>query len=210
MITKELLTELYCNKQMTQKEIAILLGYDQGNLCKLMTRLGIPARSYSESQKLYWTSGADISKQEANLVRGFNKGLEMPSKQKAKIAKSNQGKHWHRACKLRPEPNRIEKVLLDVLNRNCPGEWGFAGDGSVIIGGLCPDFININGKKLVIEVFGSYWHGSRRKLRVNQTVEGRIAAFKAFGFNTLVLWDYEIDQLPEAELVDRIAMLEAM
>lgn len=26
------------------------------------------------------------------------------------------------------------------------------------IGGLCPDFVNCNGKKVIIELFGDYWH----------------------------------------------------
>ena len=250
--TKELLTELYCNKQMTQKEMAILLGCDQGNLCRIMKRLEIPARSYSESQKLYWTSGADITKQKANLIPGAFKDHHWEPSSIAKRSalvkgiprhahddnfrhksslshKANPNRYW--LGKKRPDisalfktdyyakilhqhcckPNLIEIKLDAILGRNFPGEWKFVGDGSVILGGLCPDFININGKKLIIEVFGSYWHNrERRKLKFNQTVEGRMEAFKVFGFHTLILWDYDIEGLPEAELINRVKKLEAM
>lgn len=250
---KQLIINLYSDRQMTQKEIAVLLNHDQGNLSREMKKLGIPTRSYSEAQKQYWASGADTTKQRANLVHGYNKGLAMPDEQKKKISLSNQGKHRqapseetkhkmslsHKANpnrywlgKKRPDmsaiakannygikvmrlahlkPNKVEARLNAILQAYFPGEWSFTGDGSVIFGGLCPDFINVNGQKTIIEVFGSYWHNpSKRKLRFNQTVEGRIEAFKAFGFKTLVLWDYEIKRLPEAELVNRIKMLEAM
>jgi len=208
---RAILMDLYIEKGMSTPQIGEMLGYDPGNLSRVMKQLGIPTRSYSESQKLYWALGVDTSKQLSNLVRGFNKGLEMSSEQKTKIAKSNEGKHWHRAYKLRAQPNRIERMFLDILDKHCPGKWKFSGDGSVIIGGLCPDFVNVNGKKAIIEVFGSYWHNPiRRKLRLNQTPEGRQKAFAIFGFHTLILWDYEIKELPEVELVNKIKMLEAM
>jgi len=72
------------------------------------------------------------------------------------------------------------------LEDRFPGEWMYNGDGSqgVVIGGKIPDFVNINGKKEVIEVFGTYWHGE-------DEVEQKIAHYKKYGFKCIVLWDYE-------------------
>lgn len=59
---------------------------------------------------------------------------------------------------LRIRPNGYERELLRVLNTFYPNEWEYVGNGQLIIGGKCPDFVNINGKKQIIEVFGEYWH----------------------------------------------------
>lgn len=87
-------------------------------------------------------------------------------------------------------PNKPETSVLDILNSVYPGDWKFVGDGQVIIGGLNPDIININGKKLIIEIFGDYWHKQIVKpYRVN--IE-RIAVYAKYGYRTLVIWEHEI------------------
>ncbi len=252
MNRKEILVDLYCTKRMTQKEMAVLLGYDQGNLSREMAKLGLPARSYSESQKQYWKSGADTTKQLANLVPGGNKGYPRSLQANAsvslaikgiprhsyddafklKASLSHKGKVGYWLGKKRPEvnrwlnndqararsmqalhlkPNKVEKRLDTILQKYSPGEWKFTGDGSVIIGGLCPDFTNVNGRKATIEVFGNYWHNSqKRQLKPSQTGDGRIAIFKNFGFKLLILWEHEINKLPETEIINRVKTLEAM
>jgi very-short-patch-repair endonuclease len=58
----------------------------------------------------------------------------------------------------------------------------------VIIANKNPDFININGKKAIIEVYGEYWHkGQNPKDRANM--------FKKYGYSTLVVWDNEFKDM---------------
>jgi len=83
-------------------------------------------------------------------------------------------------------PNNPEKRLLQLLEELYPHEWKFVGDGSLVIGGLNPDFANVNGKKLIIELFGDYWHRG-------QNPQDRIDTFTPFGFDTLVIWESELD-----------------
>jgi hypothetical protein len=78
-------------------------------------------------------------------------------------------------------PNKHEVVIQDILDNNYPNEWKFVGDGMVIIAGLNHDFININGKKWIIEYFGNYWHHKGDE-------EFRTKAFAEFGYRTLVIW----------------------
>jgi G:T-mismatch repair DNA endonuclease (very short patch repair protein) len=61
----------------------------------------------------------------------------------------------------------------------------YVGDGSLIVGGRCPDFMNKNGKKKVIELFGDFWHK-------NDNPDERIAHFRHFGFDCLVVWEHEL------------------
>lgn len=82
-------------------------------------------------------------------------------------------------------PNNCEKKLQNILNSFFPGEYKYVGDGKVILAGKCPDFINVNGKKKIIEHFGSYWHkGDSGKKRVK--------LFKQYGYNTLIVREKEL------------------
>ena len=45
------------------------------------------------------------------------------------------------------QPNKTEIFLAKFINQILPNEYKFVGDGNFILGGKCPDFLNINGKK---------------------------------------------------------------
>lgn len=86
------------------------------------------------------------------------------------------------------KPNKAELLLRDVLEALCPGDWRYVGDGSFLIGRLNPDFVNVNGRKQVIELFGEYWHKQEEEAR-------RIKVFAEYGFNALVVWQAELADL---------------
>jgi hypothetical protein len=86
-------------------------------------------------------------------------------------------------------PNKPETSVLNILNELYPNEWKFTGDGQVIIDGLNPDFINTNGKKLIIEVFGDYWH--RQNVKPYRVNEGRVDVYATYGYRTLIIWERE-------------------
>jgi hypothetical protein len=91
--------------------------------------------------------------------------------------------------------NKQEKRLENILEELFPGEWKFVGDGEVIIAGKCPDFVNINGQKKIIELFGDYWHEGSNP-------QDRIDVFKPFGYDTLVIWEKEL--VDTKQLAERI------
>ena len=83
------------------------------------------------------------------------------------------------------KPNKKEALLGDILEQVVPKEYRYVGDGSLVIAGKCPDFMNVNGKKKLIELYGDYWHK-------NDDPQNRITYFKQFGFETLVIWGHEL------------------
>ncbi|MDP1910972.1 MAG: NUMOD3 domain-containing DNA-binding protein, partial [Hyphomicrobium sp.] len=93
---------------------------------------------------------------------------------------------------LQIKPNKPELYLGELLESIQPSEWAFVGDGQLIIGGRCPDFANINGKKQLIELFGNYWHGERARC-YEETEEGRIKFFQQYGYKTLIIWESELE-----------------
>lgn len=87
-------------------------------------------------------------------------------------------------------PNKPEMFLVEVLEQLYPGEWKYVGDGQVFIAGKCPDFINVNGQKKIIELFGDYWHKG-------QNPQDRVEIFKPYGYETLVIWEKELKQFKD-------------
>ncbi len=104
---------------------------------------------------------------------------------------------------MQTKPNIPETTILNILNEYFPEQWRYTGDGGMILGGLIPGFVNVNGKKAIIEVFGDYWHKERVR-KFEDTEQGRIEAFAEFGYNTLILWEKDIKRLPKELLVERI------
>jgi hypothetical protein len=141
-------------------------------------------------------------------------GIPCSEEKKKKIALSNTGHVTSEATKKKlseivrkwwknPEnakraltinsPNKQEIKLKGILDLMYPGEWRFVGNGQVIIDGKCPDFINVNGKKKIIELYGERWHQ-------NHDPRDRVNAFKPFGYDTLVIWVHELQNSSKVKL----------
>lgn len=86
------------------------------------------------------------------------------------------------------KPNKPETLILRLLNDLFPGQWKYTGDFSFMINGKNPDFVNCNGQKKIIELFGDYWHRG-------QDPRDRAAAFTPFGYKTLVIWEKELKDM---------------
>jgi len=109
-------------------------------------------------------------------------------------------------------PNMLESRVEDALNRVQPNEWKYNGnfEQGVMIGGLIPDFVNVSGKKAVIEVFGEYWHGARAPRKSWKRSEfGNKATYSQLGFVGIVLWEQDIETAPDLDEFIRDRLLEA-
>ena len=95
-------------------------------------------------------------------------------------------------------PNKPERRLRNDLNRMFPEEYEYVGDGKTFIGGKSPDFININGQKKIIELFGTFWHSEERTGRTKKQEERqRIKHFAKYGFKTLIVWQEELENIKQ-------------
>jgi len=93
-------------------------------------------------------------------------------------------------------PSEPEIHLDSYLRRKHPGEWAYNGnlDQGILIGNKIPDFINVNGKKEVLEVFGIYWHSE-------DEVEEKKAHYKKYGFDCRIIWEFECWDPEEIERI---------
>ncbi|GAI66057.1 unnamed protein product, partial [marine sediment metagenome] len=69
------------------------------------------------------------------------------------------------------------------------------GDGrlGVTLGGQTPDFVNIDGRKDLIEVFGDYYHSPEvLKARWQGSELGKIMIYNSLGWKCLIIWASEL------------------
>jgi very-short-patch-repair endonuclease len=85
-------------------------------------------------------------------------------------------------------PNNQEKELEIILQNAYPNQFGFNGDFrlGITLDRMIPDFVNINGKKQVIELFGEYWH------QLSNEGEDRIERYNKLGWKCLIIWGKEL------------------
>jgi len=90
-------------------------------------------------------------------------------------------------------PNGREKFLEKLLNKLFPSKFFLNVKDGLIIGTKVPDFIGVGRKKVLVELFGDYWHGEKitgRKRR--QEERCRVAYFSKFGFRTAIIWEKDL------------------
>lgn len=144
----------------------------------------------------------------ANMIKNMSDALtgghHLPMNEKARHKISEKAKkRWANPefrqavipkCLTCQKPNKSEQFLIDFFQEhNLP--FRYVGDGEFILGGRCPDFLNTNGNKQLIELFGAYWHP------LFDTAK-RTEHYKQYGFSLLVIWEDELED--KARLLKRI------
>lgn len=223
---EELCYELHHIKKVPLYKIAKIFDVDYSTICDWFKQFNIKAenrghlytnhKQQSETLKKRYTSGEikiwnkGLTKESDKRVKKYgesHKGYRHTKENLKKMSKATK-KHWKipNYVKKQMQANQVRpngpELLLDFILQNYfPDEWKYVGDGQVIIEGLCPDFINCNGKKKIIELFGSYWH-NRKNMKWHQTEQGRKEIFKKIGFDTLIIWEHELNN--ESLLLQKI------
>lgn len=153
--TRRLLSEANMGKTLSEEHKRALLEANTGRPCSEETKQRISA-----SRKLWWEN--------------------LPQEEKDEHVRKNS-----QACVQSPsEPERMVEMYLE---EHFPGEWLYNGDGKAgfVIGGKVPDFVNVNGRKAVVEVFGEYWHDW-----LGTEEEEKIAHYAKYGYECTVIWEW--------------------
>ncbi len=214
-MTKEQLNSMYWEKGMSLRDIGREFNCSGQSITNRLRQYGIPARSNKDAQNMprYKTRSAEINKAKwANLEFRTKVSNSMAKAHRDPMVRAKHSErvkqHWanytpeerdahiqaiHKANY--KKPTKPEMELANLLNTEFPNEWRYVGNGEVIIGGKNPDFINVNGKKQIIEVFGDWWHGEKKTGMSNkEVVESRIQSFAEYGFDALIIWQRELKQ----------------
>jgi len=91
-------------------------------------------------------------------------------------------------------PTSLEKKFIEIVRKHdLPYEY--VGNGSFLIGFKNPDFINLNGQKICIEVANHFHHQGDWTYK-------RIEHFKKWGWDCIVIFEEELKD--ENKILDKI------
>jgi len=206
-ISEGKLRHLYLVDKLSTVEIGKKIGVCSETVIHYLDRFKIPKRSRSEAISIARKRDWKNSMYRKNVIKGL-KGRIFSKEHRRNISKAAKkrfldpsfknkvierlSKFWSPPPALfQKRPNKQEQKLIDFLDEhNFP--FKYVGNGEITIGHYCPDFIDCNGSKKIIELFGSYWH-------TKEDVSTRKELYGKYGFQTLIIWDHE--------LADREALL---
>lgn len=164
----------------------------------------------SDANKLSYARNPERAKNHSRIMRELYKNPEYKKRHLLKVMpkcfagrqvswddperKDARLKNWIAACRRRPSD--IEVRLIDILDKyDLP--YKYVGLGEVILGGKNPDFINVNGEKKIIELFGNLWHEKYEEAE-------RKLHFRQYGYETLILWGRDFRKMSDDEIVEVI------
>jgi len=97
-------------------------------------------------------------------------------------------------------PTCLEKQMMEIIQRNnLP--YKYTGDNSFIIGYKNPDFVNVNGEKIIIEVASPFWHKRNYE-------ETRKEHFSKWGWKCLVFFGSDRLFKSEKEILKEVKEIE--
>jgi len=145
-----------------------------------------PTKTQFKKGSIPWNKGKTHSKKTRKKISLIQKELwqnkEYRERQIKSIFKGFQIK-----------PNKPEKRLIKIIEKH-KLPFKYTGDGSFWMGGINPDFVESNGRKIAIEIFGKYWHSPllNKGLEWKKTLPGRKGLLKKYGWKLIVFWEDEI------------------
>ena len=124
----------------------------------------------------------------------WNKGKTKDDNEILMVMSENSRKKWQdpEFIKMMTEawnkkPTKPEKDIDDIVQLLFHNEYKYNGNFElgITIGGKIPDFVNVNGKKKAIDMFGDWCHR-------DEDPQIRINFFKKYGWDLLVIWQHEL------------------
>ena len=231
MFDTEEIKVMYCKQKMSMAEIGMAYGgIARNTIRKILVAKGIRIRTHGEATSIS-LKGIKRSKEFKQKIKdslkkyghpfqdkkhkpeSIKRGLETKRKNGTLKWTETQRRNWKRAWKLNFQddewrrkwarrftikPNNCETILINLF-RELELPYKYVGDYKFWIEGKNPDFINTNGEKKLIEMFGHYWH-------LPEEIPTRKALFKKHGFDTLIIWDTELDDM--AKVTQKIERFE--
>lgn len=125
-----------------------------------------------------------------------------------KMSRSMKGKNTSPKTQFKkghkPSPEMIKKMLrrnkkssieikFERIIRKYNLPYIFVGNGEVIIGGKCPDFVNTNGEKIAIEVFYKQ-HKEMFKGNLQKWMIDRQKIFNDYGWNLIFFDETQVNE----------------
>lgn len=102
------------------------------------------------------------------------------------------------------KPTSIEEYFNEIIEEfNL--SYKYVGNRKFWIEKINPDFININGIKICIEIFGDYWHNKPNSKELDEKKGGIL---QKNGWKRIIIWEKDLKIKPKLELVKLIQNIE--
>lgn len=151
-----------------------------------MSKAAMGRLGYWKGKKLYKTAKEKIKKAKIKIWQN-------PEYREKNIKAMLKG--------LFKEPTSLEKQFIDIIKKHSL-PYRYVGDGSLLIGFKCPDFVNTDGKKICIEVRPKRLCHVYDKCSSEEYKKQRIKHFAKYGWKCLVIWE---EDLSEENLIRRMS-----
>ena len=168
-----------------------------------MSRAGVNKNS------IPWIKGKHHSEESKLLISISAKGR--PNKNKGKSVCFNTGRtHFKKGIKfsedyikkcLKRNPKSSLEINFEKIINNLNLPYKFVGNGEFFIGRKCPDFINVNGQKIAIEVYYRKHKLQFRNKTIEQWQHERQEIFNQYGWK---IEFFDEKQVNEIEIKRRI------
>lgn len=123
------------------------------------------------------------------------------------VIKRGYGKYCSHSCsskvtrahlKIPNHHTKPELIFENICKRNNI-DFQYTGDGTLWIGKtgkkqLNPDFIEANGKKICVEVFGDYWHSPllNRSMKEGSMLNYRKSHYQRYKWYPIFIWESDL------------------
>jgi len=147
--------------------------------------------------------GIHLSEETKKRMSKAREGHLVSKETKEKLSKANKGQvpwskgkimteEFIRKTLYRRNINSLEKKFQEIINKNnLP--YKFVGNGSFVLNGYNPDFINTNGEKVAIEVYVKYFK-QIGNMTVNEWKNKRIRRFKKYGWDVIFFEKNQVEE----------------
>lgn len=165
-----------------------------------------------------WNKGGTLSEKHKQKLSDAQKGEKHPffgkhhtKETKKKLSNANKGekhpffgKHHSESTRKKigikrkaqkfPKHHTKPELIFEQICKKNNLPFKYTGDGSFWIHNINPDFVECNGKKLAVEIFGDYWHSPllNYRLKENRTLSYRKKILKKYGWKLIVFWESDL------------------
>lgn len=199
-------------KDYSNKKIGKCLGclkrfeyYNQKLFCSIKcyakSKIGKPSGMLGKSQSQKAKEMISKKKKGVNLSietrermrKTWKKLFENPQFKEKTLKKMQEG--------LERKPNKPENIVINLIQQNNLN-FIYTGNGDKWIsykGNIFnPDFVS-KDNKLIIEVFGNYWHKLPEAIDRDKI---RLKTYSRYGYKTLIIWEHEL--LDKTQVLNKI------
>lgn len=212
---KDWLYEKYWTDGLSTREIAEIVNCDPATIFSALRRHNIKTRTLSEANQgersFFW--GKHHTQESKDKMSASRIGMKFTDAHKKNISKALEGREISAEHKQKIRENRKHRVfpkhhteperIFEAICKKYNLPFKYTGDSRFWIDNINPDFVECNGKKIAVEIFGDYWHSPllNPKLRVDRTLPYRQKALKKYGWKLIVFWESDLKRKDAEQFV---------